>query len=170
MFLSSRIRLEKLAKKWVAELQRNITTTDTGQYLPRAHREAMAATLGYSITDTEFQLFGGEFIWTYEIGRGPTVNDGPGAVRRYVREYIQEEGIVPRGQDRRGMPIDEDTLAFFISRKIHETGTKPWRSGQPTGVISSIVNDAAVAELEQILSEPYAADIAQYLTRAIANA
>jgi hypothetical protein len=168
MLLASRIRLEKLAKEMVEKLRYNISTVDTGQYLPRANREAMAATLGYTLTDTTLELFGGAFIWTYEIGRGPTVNNGPGAVRRYVREYIREEGIEPKGQTREGLPVDEDTLAFFISRRIHELGSKPWRSGQPTGVISDVINDDAVAELEELLSEPYAVEIAHYLTRTTA--
>ncbi|GAA4434675.1 hypothetical protein GCM10023188_25890 [Pontibacter saemangeumensis] len=168
MLLASRIRLEKKAKEWVAALQKSIAQTDTGQYLPRAEREAMAATVGYAFTDTGFELFGGQYIWTYEYGRGPTVNDGDGAVRRYVRRYIDEEGMVPKGQDKNGMPIDEDTLAFFISRKIHETGSKPWRNNQPTGVLSGIINDEAVVGLEQLLSEPYAIEIAQYLTKAAA--
>lgn len=163
MLLASHLRLEQLGKQLVEQLAYNIGTMDTGQYLPASHREAMAATVKYEIDEEEFRLVGGEYIWTYELGRGPTVNPGTGAVRRYVKEYIQEEGIEPRGQDRNGMPIDEDTLAYFISRRIHESGSKPWRNAQPTGVISEIINDKTVERLEQLLSEAYTAELAEFL-------
>lgn len=158
--------MEQLGKQLVEQLAYNIGTMDTGQYLPISHREAMAATVRYEIDEEEFRLVGGEYIWTYELGRGPTVNPGDGAVRRYVKEYIQEEGIEPRGQDAQGMPIDEDTLAYFISRRIHESGSKPWRSGQPTGVISEIINDKTVERVEQLLSEAYTLEIAEFILTA----
>ena len=168
MLLSTKLKLDRLGKQLVDQLAHNIATIDTGQYLPASHRENMAATVSYELDDKEFRLVGGEFIWTYEIGRGPTVNMGNGAVRRYVREYIREEGIQPKGQKRNGMPVDEDTLAYFVSRRIHESGSKPWREKRPTGVISDIVNDRLVVKVEDLLSESYTSEIAAFLLKATA--
>lgn len=167
MLLSSRLRLERLGKQLVEQVAHNIATMDTGQYLPLSHREKMAGTVKYEIDEEEFRIIGGQYIWTYELGRGPTVNMGDGAVRRYVREYIDETGMQPKGQDRNGMPIDEATLAYFISRKIHESGSKPWRNQHPTGVISGIINDKTVEQVEALLSEAYTAEIAAYLLNAV---
>lgn len=158
--------MDKLFKELVARVQTAIVMTDTGQYLPLSKRQAMADTVTYEADDEEFRLVGGKYIFTYEQGRGPTVNMGPGEVRRYVREYLEENNITPRGQDRRGIPIDRDTLAFFISRKIHEYGSKPFRNQERTGVLSDIINQELIAEADEMLSEAYAADIAQFLLKA----
>ncbi|NEM96172.1 hypothetical protein [Pontibacter burrus] len=167
MLLASKLKLDRLGKQLVEQVAYNISTMDTGQYLPASQREKMAASVRYELDEEEFRLVGGEYIWTYETGRGPTVNPGDGAVRRYVLEYIREEGIEPRGQDKRGLPIDESTLAYFISRKIHQEGSKPWRTGQPTGVISEIINEKLLTNVEAMLTEAYAAEVAGFLLETI---
>ncbi|MEJ8803140.1 hypothetical protein [Pontibacter sp. H249] len=168
MLLATKLRLDRLGEKLVSQLSERIATTDTGQYLPRAEREKLAASVGYELTDTEFSIYGSEYLYTQETGRRPTVNNGDGAVRRYVLAYIREEGIEPRGQDRNGMPIDEGTLAYFISRKLHEEGGKPWRNRQHTGVISGVINDKLIEQVEALLTEAYTAEIAEYLLEATA--
>lgn len=168
MLLSTKLKLDRLGKQLVDQVAYNIATIDTGQYLPTSHRERMAATVKYELDDKEFRLVGGEYIWTYELGRGPTVNMGNGAVRRYVREYIEENNVQPRGLDERGFPITEDTLDYYVSRKIHEEGSKPFRHKKPTGVISEIINDKLVEKVEQLLTEAYTSEIAGFLLKAIA--
>lgn len=166
MLLSTRLRLEKLGKQLVDQLAHNIVTIDTGQYLPISHRERMAGTVKYELDDKEFRIIGGQHIWTYELGRGPTVNGGNGAVRRYVAEYIQENNIQPRGLDEMGLPITEEVLDFYIARKIHEEGSKPWRNKQPTGVLTEIINDQTVEKIENLLGEAYTLEIAEFLLKA----
>jgi len=168
MLLSTKLKLDRLGKQLVDQLAYNIATIDTGQYLPTSHREQMAATVAYELDEKEFRLVGGEYIWTYELGRGPTVNMGNGAVRRYVREYIRENNVKPRGLDEQGFPITEDTLDYYIARKIHEEGSKPYRHKKPTGVISEIVNDDLVEKVEALLNESYTSEIAEFLLKASA--
>ena len=43
------------------------------------------------VTSEGLRIYGGEWVFTYEYGRGPTVNDGDGAVRRNVLAYLKEE-------------------------------------------------------------------------------
>lgn len=168
MLLVTKLKLDRIGKQLVEQLSERIASTDTGQYLPRAEREKLAKSVGYELTDTEFSVYGSKYLYTQETGRKPTVNMGDGAVRRYVLAYIKEEGIVPRGQDKNGMPIDEATLAYFISRKLHQEGGKPYRNKERTGVISGLINDKLVEDLEAMLTEAYTDEIAAFLLDAAA--
>lgn len=51
-------------------------------------------------------------------GRGKTVNNGPGEVKKKIRKWIDQKGITPS----RG--TTKDQLAFLMARKIHREGFK----------------------------------------------
>lgn len=56
-----------------------------------------------------------------EDGRGPTKNDGDGAVRRNILEWIRVKPVIPRPMENGKLPT-EAQLAYLISRKIHTLG------------------------------------------------
>lgn len=169
MFITTRAILESYGQKWVAQLQDNIINTpDTGNYIPRQERIKMAQSIRYEVDDNGLTIYGGEWVFTYEFGRGPTVNDGDGAVRRNALAYIREEGIQPKGMQRDGSPIDEETLAFFISRKIHEQGSLPYRTDTPTGVLSDVISPENIKELESKLFFEIGTKIDSIFIKAIA--
>lgn len=144
--------LEQFGKELVPELQQSIIDNhDTGNYLPRAEREKMAATIRFEISPNGFKLYGGQWIWTYEYGRGITVNDGDGAVRRNVLAYLKEQGITSKYKTKDGKDIDQNLLAFFISRRIHQEGSIPYRTNTVTGVISSVINEGQIKKLKDRL-------------------
>ena len=148
MFISTQMTLQKYGQKWVEQLQDNIINDHAhGNYVPLALREKMARSVEYQVGENEFTITADQWIFTYEYGRGPTVNQGDGAVRRNVRAYIRENNIQPQGYKANGDPIDDDTLAFFISRKIHEQGSKLFRDHQQSGVLSGVINDKNVEQL-----------------------
>lgn len=77
-----------------------------------------------------------------EFGRGPTKNGTPpGKLRDIIREWIDVKGISPRGG------ISKDTLAYLITRKIHRDGIKVPNRFNEGGILSSVLNDAAIQEL-----------------------
>lgn len=150
--MQTHIVLQEYGQRWVTQLQDSIRNTpDTGNYIPRAEREKMAASIRYEVTEEGLIIYGGEWVFTYEYGRGPTVNDGDGAVRRNVLAYIKEEGIQPKGLLADGSTPDQDTLAFFISRKIHQEGTLLYRTQTQSGVLSNVINENTVRELNKDL-------------------
>lgn len=152
MFLATAATLHEYGQKWVAQIKDSIINTpDTGNYIPRAERERMAASVRYEVTKDGLDIIADQWVFTYEYGRGPTVNDGDGAVRRNALAYIREEGIQPKGLQRDGSPIDEETLAFFISRKIHQEGTLLYRTQSQSGVLSDVINEDTVKELDSRL-------------------
>lgn len=114
-------------------------------------RQLMANSLYFEITDKGVNLWGGKWVFTYEYGRGPTVNDGDGAVRRNALEYIKEEGMLSKFLTKDGNPIDQNTLAFFVSRSIHEKGTVLFREKKQSGVLSSVINEQLTLDINKAL-------------------
>lgn len=141
--------LRQYGDDWIRRIKENILNVNTGNYVPRRERQIMADSLVYEITPNTFKIYGGKWVFTYEFGRGPTVNGGDGAVRRNALEYIKEEGIVSKYLTKDGKSIDQSTLAFFISRKIHQEGTTLYRNKTRSGVISGVINDEEIDKLLQ---------------------
>ncbi|KAA3438485.1 hypothetical protein [Rufibacter hautae] len=112
-------------------------------------------------------ICGGEWVFTYDYGRGLTVNDGEGAVRRNALAFIREEGIKPKGLLADGSPMDQETLAFFLSRKIHQQGTLLYRTQTQSGVLSDVINEGTVQEMEQMLFFEIGTTISSRLLEAI---
>lgn len=77
---------------------------------------------------------------TTQTGRGPTRNSQGGVLLQQIRKWIDAKGITPDKGTKEG-------LAYAITKKIHEQGTRTFRKGgQP--VISSVVNDATINDIE----------------------
>lgn len=104
----------------------------------------MSQSLGYRIDDKGLTIYSTEKYFTVlETGRAPT---SPGAargnptLRERIREWIDNAGITPRGN------ISRDSLAFLITRKIHEEGSLLYRQGGNSGVISDFINETKIQE------------------------
>lgn len=170
MFISTQMILNKYGPKWVQQLQDNIINDHAhGNYVPLAQREKMASSVEYQVGENDFTIMADQWIFTYEYGRGPTVNDGDGAVRRNVRAYIRENNIQPQGYKANGDTIDEDTLAFFISQKIHQYGSKLFRDHQQSGVLSSVINDQNIEDLLKDLNTVLVPSVASILLEGVSN-
>lgn len=104
----------------------------------------MSQSLGYRIDEDGLTIYSTEKYFTVlETGRAPT---SPGAargnptLRERIREWIDNAGINPRGN------ISRDSLAFLITRKIHEEGSLLYRQGGNSGVISDFINETKIQE------------------------
>lgn len=146
------ITLSMYAERTVPLLKENILTYYTGNYVPRYEREKDAGTVQFTIQGNELTIFGGKYLYTYAHGRGPTVNDGDGAVRRNVLQYLKEENIQPAGVTRDGKPIDQSLLALFISRGIHQKGTQLFRTKGNSGVFSDVL-ETGPQSVEEIVKQ-----------------
>ncbi len=63
-------------------------------------------------------IVGNRYGEAVTLGRGPTVNSGPGAVKKNIRKWIDQKGLTPKDG------ISKDAMAFLIARKIHKEGFK----------------------------------------------
>lgn len=62
-----------------------------------------------------------DYIEQVEKGRGPTRGGGDGSLQRNIEDWIQAKNIIPRPSSNGKIPTIK-SLAFLISRKIHEQG------------------------------------------------
>ena len=70
-------------------------------------------------------------------------------MREQILEWVKAKPIIPND-------ITQESLAYLISRKIHEEGSLLYRQGGKSGVISEEINDKVVKEkLIDVLSDSF---------------
>lgn len=83
---------------------------------------------GYKLT-----IDGADYSGAMEYGRKPTVKKGNGELKDIIRQWIDDKKIVPKDG------ISKDSLAFLITRKIHQEGITVPNKYNIGGVISDVV-------------------------------
>lgn len=78
---------------------------------------------------------------TSETGRGPTKQSQGGVLFRQILKWLDDKGIPEKEE------MSRRTQAFLITRSIHERGTKAFREGRKTGVLSDIINSDEIDNL-----------------------
>jgi hypothetical protein len=108
--------------------------------------------LRYELTDTSLTLFGASYAFTAEFGRGPSQTSG-GDLRAQIRQWIDDKGIIPDG-------ITKDSLAYVITRSIHNKGTRLFDGSRPdfygrtkpSEVLNGVINDGRINKLQEDLT------------------
>jgi hypothetical protein len=106
--------------------------------------------LRYEVSDNSFTLFGASYAFTAEFGRGPSQTSG-GDLRAEIRKWIDLKGIIPDG-------ITKDSLAFVITRSIHNkgtllfSGTDHYGRTKPSEVLNGVINDGRINKLQEDLT------------------
>jgi hypothetical protein len=108
--------------------------------------------LRWDLTDKEFILWGAPYAFTAEFGRGPSQTSG-GDLRAEIRKWIDLKGIIPDG-------ITKDSLAFVITRSIHNKGTRLFDGSRPdfygrtkpSEVLNGVINDGRINKLQEDLT------------------
>lgn len=94
---------------------------------------------------TIMEVTGPSYIFELEFGRGPTKGSGTGQVRKSIRQWIDDKGIIPKED------ITEDQLSWAIATKIHKEGFK----GTP-GIITGAITDQQIVNVEKGVLEDLA--------------
>lgn len=92
--------------------------------------------------------------WKYtEYGRGKTYNNGNGAVRRGILEWLKAKGIEPN--DRSSLPREKklERMSFAISKSIHENGWKKQANDKPFKTTLDAINAAYMPQIEAALKQ-----------------
>lgn len=83
-----------------------------------------------------------------ETGRRPTSPGAPKGnptLREAILAWVERKGI--------GEPKDRKSIAYAISKKIHEQGDRLYRGElgitPPTGVLTSVINDGRIERLKK---------------------
>jgi hypothetical protein len=108
--------------------------------------------LTYTQTDKELIIEGAAYAGAIEFGRKPSGGGGSGVLKGLIRKWIDDKGITPTGN------ISKDSLAFLITRKIHQQGTALYRGTdyygrtKPSKVIDGIRTDGRIEKLGKDLA------------------
>lgn len=99
------------------------------------------------ITPNTVVVTGAAYAGAIERGRKPTTSGGDGSLRTLIRRWIDDKGITPQGN------ISKDSLAYLITRKIHQQGTLLYRGTdyygrtKPSKVITGVIEDGRIDKL-----------------------
>lgn len=125
--------LKKEGNKLILELQALMVSTGanasgtTSKSLEVVTRNT-STSIGMSVT--------GGIGWAFvEQGRGKTVKSGDGRLRGIIRQWIDDKGITPDN----GM--SKDSLAYVITRAIHNRGTLFNLLGYRREIYTSVITD-----------------------------
>lgn len=102
----------------------------------------------YSETSTGYQfgIKGAGYTGALQGGRKPSEKGNkPGILRQTIRQWIDDKGIVPKDG------ITKDSLAFLITRKIHNEGIKVPNFFNQGGLVSDVINDEAINKFADII-------------------
>lgn len=149
--IATAIILNEFIDDVVREVQDNMNAEGvnaTGETLRSFEKE---------VSQSRALLYAAKHIGVLEDGRKPTAfgphQQGP-TLKSIIRKWIDAKGIDP-GTDKNGRPVTKDSLAFLISRKIHKEGTKLYREGGNSGILSGVITPERVNELGQRIGDEY---------------
>jgi hypothetical protein len=136
-------KIEKLFIKEGNEFIRELQTmmVQTGANASGRTSASLLNTVKKSDTNVSLTVDGG-IGWAFvEQGRGATKRGGRGELRGIIRQWIDDKGITPDN----GMT--KDTLAFLITRAIHNRGTLLHFLSERRDIYTNVITESAVKQL-----------------------
>lgn len=97
------------------------------------------------------QVEGEGYIFTTEDGRGPTKRAGDGTLKEKLFQWTKDKGIRAKNdKERRGIV---NAILFSPKKGMHKFGSKRYRKGGKSGILSSVINDKRVNSIENRIAE-----------------
>jgi len=136
--------IESFLLKLKSDLAANMKATGQDK------RGNIGNSLRVEMNETGGTLFGWKWITQrIETGRGatsPNTIKGNPTLREKIYQWVERNGI--------GEPKRRKSIAYLISRKIHEQGDALYRGesrygAPPTGTLTSILNDGRIERLKK---------------------
>lgn len=154
--------LEKGAAESVAQIKSNIENKNPVGDGTMKNTGAAAGSLQYRVVDTNHVqvisvMDGTNYIMTLEHGRGPTKTSTASTptLQTRIETWVEQRGITPGD-------ISQSSLAYLITRKIHREGTKLYRKGGNSGIISEVQTESWIMEH---FTKPYETALAEEIRR-----
>jgi hypothetical protein len=96
------------------------------------------------INDTDGTLYGVDYVFTLETGRkGGAV---PTGFRDIILKWMESKSLFSNEKLSK-----QKSIAYFIAKKIQESGTKLHREGATSGILSKFINDNSISEFSKKL-------------------
>lgn len=151
--------LEREGARLVLELQSAMQST--GANASGKTSQSLRVTTRRTNTALNMNISGG-IGWAFvEQGRGATRRSGNGAVRKAIRQWIDDKGITPDGN------ITKDALAFLITRAIHERGTLLHLLNERREIYTSVITENGVNEIIDKLGETVEVEVSSDVLKQI---
>lgn len=154
--------VERFAKSLTADLKQSVAASGVSA------SGNLENSFRFELTDRKLTVYAAKYAGAVEDGRKPTQQSGDGALRRAIRRWIDDKGIIPK-PDNRGRAVSKDSLAYMIARKIHNEGTLLHRGTdyygrtKPTQIIRGVVNDGRIDDLKRALITSFVSSIKRNL-------
>lgn len=146
--------LQSFADKMVAQLKA-ATPRVTGKTADVIHA---------TVTESGIQLIGPAHLRALVDGRGPSKSQG-GSLYSGILEWVKAKGIVPKEPK-----MTQESLAYVISRKIHQEGSLLYRKGgDSNSLLAKALNNRNYTPLLIELAESHAEMIYTQMTDTITN-
>ena len=107
--------------------------------------------LRYDASDTQATIYAPPHVGAMVAGRSTTKTSTASSptLRQVIRKWIDDKGITPEGK------ISKDSLAYLIARKIHSQGIKVPNAYNDGTLISSVITDEKIKDLQKQITENY---------------
>jgi len=143
-----KILIERFAQKLTSDLSASVEQSGVSASgnLSRSFR--------YELTERSLRVYAAKYANAVEVGRKPTQASGSGQLRKAIRKWIDDKGIIPKPSPSGRVP-SKDSLAYAIAKSIHQKGTLLHRGtdfygrNKPTEIITGVVNDGRLNDLKK---------------------
>lgn len=155
------LKTKKLPRKSVRhEGGKRIEKTFTA---PVSASGRLANSVRYELTEKSLTIYSDDYIYFSVYGRKPTTSGGSGTVKEKIKQWIKDKGIQS--------DVDEKTLAYLISRKIHREGNSLYLfSGKKnSGLLENIITTEDIKAFNSKFTKQLELDIKSEFTKDIGN-
>lgn len=136
-------------KSLFAEFGAN-SVNEIRQNIKKAGKQATGKTaraLSYTATARSLQVSGPAWVWTLETGRGPYSGGQKGGFAKRLEEWMVAKGVKPF----EGKTLSE--TARFLAWYINKFGSKLYRQGGRTDIITPVLDEANFIALNNRLQQ-----------------
>ncbi len=118
-----------------------------------------AQAIGYTLTGSGIEITAPEHLMALVTGRGPSKGKG-GSLYKGILQWVKTKGLLPKEKN-----MTQESLAFVITRKIHQEGTLLYRKGgNNNSLLSNLVRHTDITPLMDQLAAHYTQQFTQQLT------
>lgn len=90
------------------------------------------------------------YVFHVEDGRGPSKSgSSPGKLYPRILQWTIDKGISAKND------AERRSMAYAITKKIHESGTRLFRKGGNSGVLSEVINRETVDKIESAVADVF---------------